>query len=281
MGSALPAKRTLLRKPDDNYALCVAEHGTIDRTRLRKVFIRLFPERADATRVLHDARIERDHIDLDGSPAKRWTAVLDEVREPGALRALLAVARADYPNDTELAEFESALGAALSLPDAQKHNVASPERVAEAPAPSLRIDLLVLALVFQWIIGRAHMELVGPHDTLQHVWRLVARTVFCVVGLTLALSHPGSERWPRTTHVARHALFVGCAWMVVFTYLELFWFRAHPSSGPFVWLFLKVGLPALYGSLWTAWSSLFVVGGDLVRGWRHRRSARIMDRLRS
>lgn len=80
----------------------VPDDRDFDRA-LRNVLARLFPTAADARRVIADAGLAAERIDLNGSMVSVWFHAIAEARRSQRVVDLVEAARADYGDDPELA----------------------------------------------------------------------------------------------------------------------------------------------------------------------------------
>lgn len=73
-----------------------------DLARLRDTLSNLYRGRADAERVVSDAGLDLDRLDLDGGAKNRWHRIVDEADKQKRVGALVSVALNDYPHDEVL-----------------------------------------------------------------------------------------------------------------------------------------------------------------------------------
>lgn len=70
---------------------------------LRELLARLYPTERDARRVVVDAGLDPAFIAFDPKAINNWFAILEEARNrPGKIEAIIAVARAEYPEEPGL-----------------------------------------------------------------------------------------------------------------------------------------------------------------------------------
>ena len=85
-------------------------HSPSDLAQLRRVLTRLYPAASDRERVVADAALRRDLIDLSGSAANAWFHVLEHAAVSGQLTQIVAIAQGDYADNTELQQIADVLG---------------------------------------------------------------------------------------------------------------------------------------------------------------------------
>ena len=77
---------------------------------LRTHLTALYPDPADARRVVDDAGVTQAQIDFSGKAINNWHAILTEAEKQGQLAAIIEVALEEYPQHAALARLYTALG---------------------------------------------------------------------------------------------------------------------------------------------------------------------------
>lgn len=80
----------------------MAQWGSREVERLRRVLAELYPERRTAKTLVEDAGLSSTDIDFDGAASAMWSSILSYARPRDAIDAVLERALADNPDNQEL-----------------------------------------------------------------------------------------------------------------------------------------------------------------------------------
>ncbi|MEZ4616795.1 MAG: TIR domain-containing protein [Caldilineaceae bacterium] len=105
----LAAPNLMIKSPDASTTTstslsATSSSATAGLVQLRQVLAYLFSDQRTVQRLAADAKLANHVLDWSGTVVDNWRVVLVEAQKQGVLGTLLALAKAEYPNNPDLAK---------------------------------------------------------------------------------------------------------------------------------------------------------------------------------